>query len=340
MNDKINVLVTVRLREEQLARLRAQFPRLDIRLHPAQAVGEISPDVWAEVEVLFTPDVLPDREVAPRLRWVQATSAGVDHILKHPLFEKRDIILTTASGIHAVTMAEYTLAMVLAFAHRLPTMIARQAAHDWPKDRFQLFEPRPVRGATLGIVGYGSIGRETARLAQAFGMEVLATKRDAMRPEDRASYIEPGTGDPEGALVNRLYPPEALKSMLKACDYVVILLPRTPATLGIFDAEAVAAMKPGAVLINLGRGGVVDEQAVLKALQSGALGGAAFDVFEIEPLPPDSPLWNAPNLIISPHIGGNMPDYLGKVLDVFTANLERYLRGHDLLNVVDWERGY
>lgn len=340
MEEQINVLVTLKTSEEVRQRLEAVSPRYNMIFQPAHTATEIPPDVWSEVEVLFTGNVLPDREMAPNLRWVQTIYAGVDTLLGHPLFEQRDVILTTASGIHAVTMAEYALGMMLAFAHHIPTMIARQVAHDWPKDRFELYEPRPLRDSTVGIVGYGSIGREVARLARAFGMHVLATKRDVMQPADRTQYVEPGTGDPEGTLVHRLYPSQALKSMLRECDYVVVLVPKTPETENLLDAEAIATMKPGSVLINLSRGGIVDEEAVLKALKAGSLAGAAFDVFETEPLPEDSPLWDAPNLIISPHIAGSMPRYLEKATDVFVENLERYLAHRELLNVVAWERGY
>lgn len=342
MDNPVNVLITLDINDKLVRRIEAISPRLQVTRQVVHAAAEIPPDVWDEVNVLFTGSVLPDREMAPNLRWVQVISAGVDSFLDNALFEDREVILTTASGIHAVTMAEYALAMMLAFAHHLPLMFKRQAAHDWPKNRekFKLFEAVSLREATLGIVGYGSIGRELARLARAFGMEVLAIKRDAMSPASKDEYALAGTGDPDGSMAHRLYPPQALKSMCKECDYVVLLMPRTPETEGMFDADVIAAMKPGAVLINLGRGGIVDEEALLNALESGALGGAAFDVFATEPLPDDSPLWDAPNFIISPHIAGSMPNYYSKAADVFVQNLERFLANQDLINVVRWERGY
>ncbi len=342
MDNPINVLVTLNMDEELLERIEAISPRLQVTMQPVHSAAEIPPDVWDDVNVLFTGSVLPDREMAPNLRWVQVISAGVDSLLDNVLFEDKDVILTTASGIHAVTMAEYALAMMLAFAHRLPLMIERQVAHDWPKDRekFKMFEAVSLREATLGIVGYGSIGRELARLARAFGMEVLAIKRDAMQPASKAEYAVPDTGDPDGSMAHRLYPPQALKSMCKECDYVVVLMPLTPETEGMFDAETIAAMKPGAVLVNLGRGGIVDEDALLDALEAETLGGAGFDVFASEPLPEDSPLWDAPNFIISPHIAGSMPNYYSKAADVFVQNLERFLANRELINTVDWERGY
>ncbi len=338
--EAVNVLLTVKVDEHMVQRLQAISPRLNVIVRPAHTAAEIPPDVWGEVEVLLTARVLPDREMAPRLRWVQSIFGGVDAVLDDPLFEGGEVMLTTASGVHAVTMAEFTLGMMLMFAHQIPLVMQWQAAHEWPKDRYDLYRPRLLRGATLGIVGYGSIGREVARLARSFGMKVLAIKRDVMHPASGESYVEAGTGDPEGVLQDRLYPPQALKSMLKECDFVVVLVPRTQETLNLLDAEAIAAMKPGAVLINLARGGIVDEEALVNALRSGKLAGAAFDVFETEPLSEDSPLWDAPNLVISPHVAGSMPDYLERVLDVFAENLKRYLAHRELLNVVDMQRGY
>jgi phosphoglycerate dehydrogenase-like enzyme len=341
MDIPVNVLITFKASDDLVSRLRELSPRVVVRVHPAHAPAEISPDEWDEVDVLFTQGGLfPDPEVAPNLRWVQVTSAGVDRFLDNPLFEDRTVILTTVSGIHAVTMAEYALGMILTFAHRVPTMIARQKTHDWPKDAVQVYMPQPVRGSTLGIIGYGSIGRELARLARALGMTVLATKRDVMHPGMGSEYALLGTGDPDGSAVQRLYPAQALRSMLQECDYVVILTPLTAETQNLLNNEALASMKPGAVLINVARGGIIDEKALLKALESGLLGGAALDVFENEPLPEDSPLWAAPNLIISPHIAGIMPDYLDHAGDVFIENLQRFLEGREMLNVVEWSRGY
>ncbi len=340
MDKPVTVLITLKTDEELVQRIQAVSPTLNVMVHHAHSATEIPPDMWDEVEVLFTDNVFPDREMAPNLRWVQVISAGVDSMLGNVLFEDGEVVLTTVSGIHAVTMAELAIGMMLAFAHRIPLMIERQAARDWPKDRARLFEPRLLRGATLGIVGYGSIGRELARLARAFGMEVLASKRDVRQPASRDEYVVPGTGDPDGVLTNRLYPPQALRSMFKECDYVVVLVPKTPETENLLNAEAIKAMKPGAVLINLSRGGIVDEEALRKGLETGALAGAAFDVFATEPLPEDSPLWDTPNLIISPHIAGIMPDYQARATDVFVENLQRYLAHRDMINVVDWERGY
>jgi phosphoglycerate dehydrogenase-like enzyme len=267
--------------------------------------------------------------------------AGVDSLLTQPLLATaEDIILTNSSGIHAPKIAEYTLAMFLLFAQKIPAMMRAQAQSEWPDDRFERFMPRMLRDSTLGIVGYGSIGRETARLAHDFGMEVLATKRNVMRPQAVNEYVLPDTGDPEGIYVNRLYPPEALKSMLAASDFVQIAVPSVPATRKILGEAEFAAMRKHAVLVNVARGDVIDEAALIRALQTGQIGGAALDVFEIEPLPMTSPLWKMENVIISPHISGNTAHYNEDAAEVFAANLERYLVDEDLLNVINRTQGY
>ena len=191
----------------------------------------------------------------------------------------------------------------------------------------------------MGIVGYGSLGREIARLARAFGMTVLATKREVRHLADDGWRLN-GTGDARAQAVRRLYPPQALKSMLRECDYIVLTVPLTPNTQQLIGAAELEAMKPGAFLVNVSRGRVVDERALAKALRDGGLGGAALDVFETEPLPQDSPLWSMPNVILSPHVSGFTPHYDKRALAVFEDNLRRYLDGKPLLNLVDMQRGY
>lgn len=336
--DPIPVLVTVKFSDEILDSFRDVSDRIDLMVHPARQARDVPDDVWARAEVLYTLTAAPEPAQAPQLRWIHAHSAGVNHLLDQPVFQAEGVMLTMTSGIHATNMAEYVFMMMLAFGYHLPDMLA---AKSWPDEgKYKLYTPLELRGSTIGIVGYGSIGREVARVAHTFGMEVLAVKRDVRRPADPDGYVLPGTGDPEGRYFHRLYPPEALVSMVRECDFVVVILPLTESTRGMFDAEAFAAMKPTAYLINVGRGGVVDEDALLKALQSGQIAGAALDVFEFEPLPEDSPFWKQPNLIISPHIAGNTRDYNDKAARLFVENLKRYLARKDLLNLVDRTRGY
>lgn len=340
--DPIHLLVTVRFEDNILERFRAISEQVEVLYHPARQVGDVPEDAWTGAEILYTDGVLPDPALAPRLQWVHIHWAGVDHVLGHPLLVDEKIALTNASGIHATNIAEYVFMMLLAFGHRLPTLLAYQQERRWPEEeRFTTLVPLELRGSTLGIVGYGSIGREIAHVAQVFGMEVLAVKRNVRQPEaDESSYVLPGTGDPEGSYFHRLYPPEALVSMVRECDFVVITVPLTDATRGMFSAEVLAAMKPTAYLVNVSRGEVVDEKALIAALQEGQIAGAALDVFTTEPLPAESPLWTLPNVIVSPHVAGDMADYNEKAARLFIENLQRYLAQKTLLNRVDRSKGY
>jgi phosphoglycerate dehydrogenase-like enzyme len=168
----------------------------------------------------------------------------------------------------------------------------------------------------------------------------LATKRDVKNPASEGEYAEPGTGDPDGTMVDRLYPPEATKSLVAQCDFVVVLIPLTSETRGFIDADTLSAMKKTAVIINMARGAVIDEDALIDVLQKGLIGGAGLDVFTQEPLPATSPLWKMENVLISPHIGGNTDHYHESASDVFVENLTRYLANKDLVNRVDRKRGY
>ncbi len=337
----INVLLTVNFVDGTMDRLKSISPRLKFMRKPVKAASEIPTELWKTIDILYTTGVVPEPNSAPRLRWIQAHSAGVERLLAQPLLSaSEDITLTTTSGIHAPKIAEYTLGMMLAFMLKLPLMLRYQRKTEWPDAPLDVFITHELRGQTLGIVGYGSIGRETARLAKAFGMEVLATKRDVKHPQQHGEYTIAETGDPEGTAADRLYPPEALHSMLGECDYVQVTVPSASATKKMFGEPEFAAMKKSAVLINIARGDVIDEAAMIRALQGGTIAGAALDVFEAEPLPAASPLWGMENVIISPHVAGNTDHYNEAAAEVFAANLERFLAGDELLNVVERKRGY
>jgi len=335
----IKVLCTLRFTDKQLDKLRAVSPRLVVEqrtCHDAEEVGEA---LDADTEVLYAFHLPHDLlNKAPRLRWVQLHSAGADHLLGHPIMNS-DVLITTTSGIHAPPIAEYAFASMLAWSRRVPKMLYYQNRREWPQGRWELFVGQELRGATLGIVGYGSIGREVGRLGKCFGMRVVATKRSVGQVAD-TGYRVPGTGDPEGQILNRIYPPEQLREMLAECDYVVISLPLTPDTRGLIGEEELRAMKPNAYLVNISRGGIVDEAALIKALQEGWIAGSGLDVFEEEPLPPDSPLYDLDNVILSPHVAGFSPHYDERASDLFAENLRRYLAGVELLNLVDKEVGY
>lgn len=335
--EKIQVLVHADFSDELMVRLREVSPRLNVRrVQPNASVSD-----YSQVEILFTWNSFPEPEQAPRLRWIQLSAAGVDRALGKRIVQAEDVLLTNASGIHVRQMANHCLLMVLAFHHRLPDMFNDQREKAWREDRHQVYAPSDLHQKTLGIVGYGSIGRELARLAQALGMQVLASKRDAMHPaESGLDYTPEGTGDPNGEIPARIYPSEALGTMASECDFLVVLAPLVPATHHLVNERVLKAMKPDAVLINVARGPVVDEKALVAALQNGKLGGAALDVFEEEPLPASSPLWQMPNVIITPHVSGNAADYNEKCAELFIENLRRYLEKRPLLNRIDRERGY
>lgn len=334
--DRIRVTVAADFSDEIMARLREISPVLHVERH----FPDVLDPVWMETEVLYTIRSFPDPALAPKLRWIQVHYAGVDGILNRPIVQSEDVEITSASGIHATHMAEFALAMMLAFMFKVPQMLRFQAEAKWPEKAHQIFRPHGLRGLTLGIAGYGSIGRELARQAQALGMRVLATKRDLLRTTEDTGYTVPGTGDPTGDIPDRLYPPEALVTMAQECDFLVILTPLTPRTRHSVNDEVLAAMKKTAVLINLARGPVVDEAALITALAAEQIAGAALDVFDQEPLPSSSPLWGLENVIISPHVSGNSTRYHDLAADIFAENLRRYIEGRPLLNRLNREQGY
>lgn len=334
---EVFILTQSPIADPLIDQLRSISPRLSIQHRLAHSVDEIDRSVWNEIEVLYTSWLMPSIDLVPNLKWVQGHFAGVDHFLDNPLI--RSVILTTASGVHAPPMAEYILMMMLAFAHRLPNMITYQQRVDWPKDRWSLFAPKELTDSTLGIVGYGSIGRETARLAKSFGMRVLATKRDVQIKNEQGWQL-PNSGDSSAQYVDRLYSPDQLRSMLSDCDFVAVTVPLTAETEKMIGAAELRSMKRNAIVINVARGGVIDEAALIDALQNNLIGGAGLDVFEAEPLPVNSPLWKLPNVILSPHVSGFSAHYDERAMDLFAENLRRYLKGETLLNVVDMDKGY
>jgi phosphoglycerate dehydrogenase-like enzyme len=338
-NSPIEVLVTVPFLEEEIQALRELSPRLRITMLPAREPGDIPKETWARSEVLYTDLVLPAPDQVPVLRWVQSHWAGLDSLENLPLLKKNDLMVTTLSGAGAPQMAEFALTMILALGHRLPDVNAQQNKSEWPRDRWERFRPQELRYSTVGIIGYGSIGREIARLVRAFGATVLAAKRDVMHPAD-TGYTIPGLGDPGGDLFHRLYPYQAIRSMMKEVDFAVVVTPLTAETRGMIGAAELGAMKPTAFLVNMARGGVIDQNALLAALQERRIAGAGLDVFTEEPLPSNSPFWKLPNVIITPHIGGMSVHYNQHAIELFSENLKRYLTGAPLYNRYDPQRGY
>ncbi|RME78568.1 MAG: D-2-hydroxyacid dehydrogenase [Chloroflexi bacterium] len=339
MNEPITILSLVSFSDEHLDKLRAVSPQVEVHQHTAAHFDDLPPDLPPKVQILYGwGKYLAEAHRFPRLRWIQTHSAGVDALLDKPVWQS-DVLITSMNGIHAVPMAEHALALMLAFRWNLRRMFNLQTRAEWPKDRWALFARPELRGSTLGIVGYGAIGRELARQADALGMRVLATNRTGER-RFYQGYSVPGTGDPAARIPEQIYPTARLVEMLTRCDYVVVVAPLTPETRGLFGLKAFAAMKESAVFINLGRGKLVDEAALVEALQKGYIAGAGLDVFQTEPLPPDSPLWQMDNVIISPHVSGFTPLYDERASDLFAENLRRFLAGRPMINLVQRERGY
>jgi phosphoglycerate dehydrogenase-like enzyme len=340
-NESRTILISAHFKPEWVERITQLAPNVHVELQRTLSHKEISDELWQHVEIWysFAFGTLPTPEQAPRLRWVQLYSAGAERALNTPLFQA-GVRFTTVSGIHAVPIGEYVLMVALAWLHQLPVLFSWQQQSLWPKNvqRSPLFRPQNLRGKTVGIVGYGSIGREVARLMKGCGADVLAMQRGSNHHD--TGFILPGVGDPEGMLPDRYYNFSQLHEMLAECDIVVVSVPLTAETRELFNADAFKAMKPGAFFINIARGDIVDEAALIHALEEQQIAGAALDVYHEEPLPASSPLWKLPNVILSPHITGIFAEYDELAATIFIANVERYLKGEPLYNEVDREKGY
>lgn len=274
---------------------------------------------------------------APALKWMQLYSAGADHIPAGAVAP--NVKVTTASGIHGVAIAEIVFGMMLSWTHRVHISLRAQIKHEWLRTGYFMSTADELRGKTIGIIGYGSIGRETARMAQALGMTVLALKRNPEMRTDDGWQLE-GSGDPEGKIPRRFFGPEERDAILAESDFIVVTLPLSPDTRKFVGAKQFAAMKPGAYLVNIGRGEVIDEQAMIEALQQKRIAGAGLDVFEREPLPEDSPLWDFEEVILTPHMAGGHRGYTDKACELFAENLRRFRSGAPLLNLYNPTLGY
>jgi phosphoglycerate dehydrogenase-like enzyme len=260
--------------------------------------------------------------MTPKVRWVHSRSAGLDSLLFPELVDSA-VPLTNGSGVFSPSLGEFALGAILYFAKDFRRMIRNQVAGRW--EQFDITE---IAGQTVGIIGYGDIGRAVATRVHAMGMRVLAVKRHAPEPDN---------ADP---LVERVYLPEHRVEMISLCDYVVVAAPLTPETRGMFGEAEFAAMKPSAVVINVGRGPVIDEDAMLKALKEGRIKGAGLDVFTHEPLPEGHAFYKMENVLLSPHCADHTADWLDQAMRFFLENFERFQKGEPLRNVVKKKLGY
>jgi phosphoglycerate dehydrogenase-like enzyme len=256
---------------------------------------------------------------APRLRWIQSSSSGVGEWVRRLGLVESPVVVTNAAGIHALPLAEFVVFAMLYFAKRWPRMVDEQRAHHWQRCAIDTLD-----GKTLGIVGLGRVGQHIARMAKPFGLRVIGTRRSG-------TEIEP---------VDRVYPPGELTSVLRESDYLVLIVPLTAETHTLVGAAELREMKPTAVLINISRGTVVDEDALIDALHERRLAGAALDVVAHEPLSPESRLWDLPNVLITPHSMSTAYDENARLVDLFCENLRRYLAHEPLLNEFNKVRGY
>ncbi len=349
MADRLTVAIAVPLEQELVDSIGVVDPRVELLHHPDLLPPTRYPSDhrgidgfrrtdederrWQEVisraEVLFgipgdSPQGLAQAvRNGHGLRWIQATSAGAGEQVgaaELSLDELARVTVTSATGVHAVPLAEFCLLGLLAFAKDLPRLLEDQRARRW-----EHYPTQELRDRTLLIVGMGKIGAEVARLAAAFGMRVIGLNR---------------SGVSDCTHVQRTGPVEALPDWLPRADAVVISLPLTAETRGLIDAAAIASMRPGAIVVNIGRGGVVDEPALIEALRDRKLAGAALDVYATEPLAADSPLWELPNVLLSPHTAALSLHENERIVSLFIENLRRYLRGDQLLNRVDPELLY
>ncbi|HKJ03783.1 MAG TPA: D-2-hydroxyacid dehydrogenase [Longimicrobiales bacterium] len=341
------ILIASWLEPEHVERIRAAAPDADV-MHepdllrpPRYAADHKGKEVtrtpeqeerWrallARATVLFDFDMthvddLP--EVAPNVRWIQATSAGIGQFVRRADYARRmpETVFTTASGVHARPLAEFVLLSMLGHVRGLLPTVHAQRRHHWER-----FAGTDLEGRTVLVVGYGRIGALVGRMAAALGVTVLGVRS---RPD--------GT-DAAALHAHELHGPDALRDLLPRADFLVLAAPHTDETEGMIGAGELAALPRGAVVVNIGRGALVDEAALVAALESGQVGGAYLDVFETEPLPPESPLWDMPNVLVSPHSASTSDRENGRITDLFCENLGRWRAGEPLLNVLDPERLY
>ncbi len=333
---KAPVLVGWAMDQALLDRIAAFDPRIRLLnrdippLPPPDELWPPFPDrltpLVPHAEILLTlrlPAGVP--ESTPQLRWIHSQSAGIDYPARAPGLLDANVIITTSSGVHAQPLAETVVGAIIALAKGFPQAVRRQILREWTR-----YTPGDVAGALVGVIGAGKIGTAVAERCRGMGMRAWGIRRDpgALDPSEPRSPFE------------RLLGPDGLPELLAASDYIVLCAPRTPETLRMLGPEEFSMVKPGACFINVARGDLVVEDALIAALSSGRLGGAYLDVFESEPLPPDSPLWDMPNVLMTAHSGAGSADRDTRVVDLFLENLRRYLDGLPLLNVYDHGRGY
>ena len=310
--------------DAQVDVLRRRFP--DVEFAHAGSRDEAA-QMLRDANVAFTPFLLAEWvAAAPELRWVHSSAAAVEGLLPLGALRERDIEISNSRGVQAVAMAENVLGGLLVLARKLNRTLEAQREHRWLQNDLIHDWPWLLHGQQMTIVGLGTIGIEVAKRAHAFGMRVTGIRRNVHR--ERPSFVD------------RVLPPDRLHDAIAECDVLVLSAPGVEATKRIIGAKEIAMLRRGAVIVNVARGQVVDEQAMIEALRDGRLGGAVLDVFEREPLDPASPLWDLPNVVVTPHSSGFRASHWDDVVALFAENLDRLMRGEALQNVVDPAAGY
>lgn len=307
-----------------------QLAPAELYEHPDRIDGQ-------NAEVLVTERIPRELDAWPKLRFVQLLSAGINQLAGHPIW-KHGIPVATASGLYSVPMAQFATAALLSLAHRMTEITQLKATKQWP-NRVSL-KGSIVRGKTVGILGYGSIGRECARQLKGLGMRVVCMSRGRNRSSNDHFLAWPGTGDPQGGIPEQWFTPDQIHVMLPLCDILLVTAPRTPVTESFIGVRELLLLPSSAHIIVISRGGIVDETALAQALHSGHIGGAWIDAYLNEPLSPSNPLCTAPNVVLTPHMSGVYNEYWNVFPKLLAENLRRLSNGELLLNLANGELGY
>jgi phosphoglycerate dehydrogenase-like enzyme len=362
----MKLLITFPLSDELLQRVKRLNHFTDVQYYPSTFVpnsqhpqhfwhhepATIPDAIWAQTDVLQTMFTCPaSRTQAPNLKFIQGMSAGLEHFIHGPFFTQLldsgdDVTVCSASGIHSAKIAEYVLMQTLSTYTRLPFLLEHAKKQSWNRTAYvpsgKLSGAPELRGKTMGIIGYGCIGRETARLAKAFGMAIVVATSSG-KPAPGHGFVIEGTGDQDGLLPRAWYStsdPGALNEFMNEVDVLVLSCPLTHVTRHIVSAESIRHLKASAIIINIARGALIDHEALMKALEEERIGAACLDVTDPEPLPDNHPLWTAKNCFVTPHIAGATEYYAQRCVELLDVNMQRWKAGEKVLNPVSLRKGY
>ncbi|KAM0329495.1 hypothetical protein ACHAQA_004804 [Verticillium albo-atrum] len=345
-NDKILLFVASQPKQDWISRVESRYPGIEIRWvdntveNGPKTPDEIPAELWKGITI-FSSWLTPRAELIPNVRFVQLSSAGADRWLDHDLYLNPEVAFCSANGVHPPQIAEWVIGTWLSHQHRFLHYHDSQREGSWANRLAYPVEDSV--GLRMGILGYGAIGRQCGRVAQALGMEVYAyTRSERSTPASRKddSYWVPGTGDPDGVLPAKWFHGASVESinafLAQDLDLLVVGLPLTSETEGILGAAQFDILARKKTFVsNIARGRLIDQDALIAALEQGKIRGAALDVTEPEPLPADHPLWKAPNIFITPHVSGRSKTYWDRALAIFEQNLERFSEGRPLINEIN-----